>query len=60
MTGIVIPFPEYPKGTHWRNPAICVECGNPTVCDLPSCRYCGQLHLDRCCKWEHDQNGGDD
>jgi hypothetical protein len=54
----IIPFPEYREGTHWRNPATCIQCGIRSVVNDPEdCRYCGEWHPDRCCRWEHQQSG---
>jgi hypothetical protein len=56
MSDNVIPFPRYRKGTHWRNPAACVLCGEDNVFENP-CRYCSGFHPERHCEWEHVQMG---
>jgi hypothetical protein len=50
--------PMFPKGEHWTNPRACTTCGRPVVVDRPSCRYCGEVHVDVHCSWEHEQMGG--
>ena len=40
------------------NPTACTTCGRPVVVDRSTCRYCGQVHVDVHCSWEHEQMGG--
>jgi hypothetical protein len=56
-TDNVIPFPVYKKGTHWRNPATCVVCGDTSVVFEETCRYCSGFHPERHCEWEHERMG---
>jgi hypothetical protein len=51
-------MPMFPNGEHWTNPIACTVCGKPVVVDCPTCRYCGQVHVDVHCSREHEQMGG--
>ena len=49
---------ESRPGCCWRRHATCIICGERSVVnERPDCRYCGEVHEDVHCFWDHSKMG---